>query len=248
MQANAIDAVIDRLDTIVEYSKKEGDTAGYFAALYRKVTKRVRKGIIAATFEDSSRMEILAVLFAQRYLDAYDKFYSNKPLSKSWQIAFNKTRTYRPIVLQHLLWGINAHINLDLGIAVAVVAKQVPLEDLKKDFNKINALLAELVEDLQKELSQILPSLKYVLMISGKLDNFLIDFSMKKARDGAWIFANELYLAKQSDWEEMILVRDNKIAVIASYINPSGFVPNVVLALIRRKESGSVKKKIEILS
>src|SRR6202008_4811607 len=101
-----------------------GDRAGYFAALYYKVTSRVRDGIHNGEFEDGARMEKLDVLFASRYLDAYTKWRNGQQPSLSWQTAFESTKRSSVLVLQHLLLGMNAHINLDLGIAAAEVAGQ----------------------------------------------------------------------------------------------------------------------------
>ena len=42
-----------------------------------------------------------------------------EPVSRSWEVAFSAIDEEGPIVLQHLLLGANAHINLDLAIAVA---------------------------------------------------------------------------------------------------------------------------------
>ena len=247
MQAKTIDEVIKLLDDIIEEAKKESNPSGYFAALYRKVTIRVKEGILEKEFEDGERIEKLDVLFANRYLEAYHMFYHGQIPTNSWQIAFNKTNKYWPIVLQHLLWGMNAHINLDLGIAAAETASGASIKDLKYDFDKINELLAELVGEVEKELSQIWPTLKFLLTLSGKIDDFLINFSMRQARDGAWKFANKLFLAKEEEREQMILERDTRISKIASYVNPPGLIPKIIFRLIRMGERGTIRKKIEIL-
>jgi hypothetical protein len=67
----SIDDVISALDKIVLTSKQNNDPAGYFAALYRKVTITLKEGIASGFFDDGSRMEQLDVVFAKRYLDAY---------------------------------------------------------------------------------------------------------------------------------------------------------------------------------
>ncbi|MEM9340712.1 MAG: DUF5995 family protein [Bacteroidota bacterium] len=247
MQAQTIDEVIQLLDEIIENAKKENNPAGYFAALYRKVTKRVKEGILNKEFEDGARMEKLDVLFANRYLEAHHTFFNGDVPTQSWQVAFHNTSRFWPIVLQHLLWGINAHINLDLGIAAAETVAGGSLEELKKDFDQINDLLAELVGEVQNELSQIWPVLKYILALSDSIDNFFINFSMERARDGAWKFANELHLAKQEDREQLILDRDTRIAEVAAYINPPGFIPRFIFGLIRLGERGTIKKRIKIL-
>jgi hypothetical protein len=247
MQATTIDEVIQYLDQIIEDAKQNNSPLGYFAALYRKVTISVKEGIEQGEFENGPRMERFDVIFANRYLEAYTQFQNQEKPTQSWQIAFDKTKDYWPIVLQHLLWGMNAHINLDLGIAAAEVAEGAPIEDLKNDFNKINTVLASLVEEVEEELSDIWPTLKAILKLSGKIDDFFVNFSMSKARDGAWKFATELYHTPKEDWAAKILERDAKIAKIANLIYPPGLISRFIFRLIRVGEKGTVKEKITIL-
>jgi len=247
MQAKTIDEVLFLLDQIIEENKQKNSPAGYFPALYRKVTQSVKEGIANGEFEDGARMERLDVIFANRYLQAYDSYSKGENLTSSWRVAFHKTTLYWTIVLQHLLWGINAHINLDLGIAAVETVAEEPLEGLKKDFDQINTLLASLVDEVQQELSEIRPTLQYLLKLSGKVDNFLINFSMGKARDGAWKFANTLYAANETERTRMIAERDIKITKVASFISPSGLIPNLIFGAIRLGEKGTVKSKIKTM-
>ncbi|WP_052593530.1 DUF5995 family protein [Aureispira sp. CCB-QB1] len=247
MKAKTIDEVIEALDLIIEDAKKTNNPKGYFAALYRKVTKRVKKGIAAGEFEDGERMERLDVLFANRYLNAYDNYFEGQTTTKSWTVAFDHTKQYWPIVLQHLLWGMNAHINLDLGIAAAAVAPGDSIHSLKKDFDRINALLASLVGEVEQELSEIWPTLKYILTLSQKIDDFLVNFSMKAARDGAWRFALKLAAASEEERWKLIKDRDETIKEIANCVDPPGFIPRLVFALIRLGEKRDIAKVIEIL-
>lgn len=57
-----IDEVISALDQIVAESEQNNDPAGYFAALYRKVTIKVKEGIASGYFDDGPRMEQLDVV------------------------------------------------------------------------------------------------------------------------------------------------------------------------------------------
>ncbi|NIR65754.1 MAG: hypothetical protein GWN00_24945 [Aliifodinibius sp.] len=100
---------------------------GYFAALYRKVTIRVKE-----EFEDPERMERLDVLFANRYLEAFEQYHTRKETTVSWKLAFDTCKRWRPIVLQHLLLGMNTHIRLDLGVAAAETANRGQFEKSKK--------------------------------------------------------------------------------------------------------------------
>lgn len=244
---NTIDEVIEALDSIIKQCEDNNDTAGCFAALYRRVTNRVRLGIVNNEFEDGPRMERLDVIFANRYLDAYYAWRQNQPITASWQKTFDITTDYWPIVLQHLLMGMNAHINLDLGVAAAEISAGKNINELQNDFNRINTILSSLVAEVQAGLTKIWPRLKWILQRTKKVDGFMVDFSMQLARDGAWKFALSLADGGEPDFKTMIAARDAIIAEKSKIITHDGFLVSVILGIIRLGEGGSVKQKIEML-
>ncbi len=242
-----IDHVIEALGYIISYSEQNGDTSGYFAALYQKVTVKVKDGIDENIFDDGPRMEHLDVVFAKRYIDAWIDWQNGRKVTQSWQVTFGNSKSFRPIVLQHLLLGMNAHINLDLGITAAQIMQGENIALLHRDFNKINAVLASMVQEVQRDLAEIWPILNKVLKLSGKADDFLIDFSMKLARDGAWKFANILANADPVQLPLLIDERDKKIAAKANLVLSPGLLPSILFLIIRLGERGSVIEKINSL-
>ena len=240
----SIDDVISALDDIIDESEKSDDPLGYFAVLYRKVTIKVKEGITSDFFDDGPRMAQLDVIFAKRYLEAYYAFRKNEPITESWQKAFDLSHQYWPIVLQHLLMGMNAHINLDLGIAAVAVSAGKNLADLEPDFNRINEILSSLVHDVQGDFSAIWPALKYLLKWSGKVDDYLVDFSMKLARDGAWKFAGQLSMVDETGKELTITGRDQKVAGKVNVILKPGLIATIALRIIRITERGAAIEKI----
>lgn len=240
-----IDDVISSLDDIIKTSQINNNPLGYFAALYRRVTIKVKEGIANNFFDDGPRMEKLDVIFASRYLDAYAAYQDNEEITDSWKIAFYLSTDYWPIVLQHLLIGMNAHISLDLGIAAAEVSDGKNIEDLKSDFDKINEILSSLVTEIENDLADIWPTLKKILKFIRKVDNFLVDFSMELARDGAWRFAKQLAGTSENQLKLFITQRDQKVTKKAVIITNPGFIAGVVLGIIRIGERGSVSDKIE---
>jgi Family of unknown function (DUF5995) len=242
-----IDEVIEALDSIITQSENNNDTAGYFAALYRKVTIRVKQGIANNEFEDGERMEQLDVIFANRYIDAYFAWKQKQPITASWKKAFDITTNYWPIVLQHLLMGINAHINLDLGIAAAAISNGKNINALQNDFNKINTILSSLVAEVKNELADIWPTLKWILKRTKKVDDFMIDFSMKLSREGAWQFAVSIADKTVSELDTLIAARDIKVAEKSKLITHDGFWASLLFSIIRLGEDGTVKQKIEKL-
>lgn len=247
MQANTITDVILSLEKIIEDSKKNKSTMGYFAPLYCLVTKRIKQGIDRKEFQDNERMERLDVIFANRYLKAYSQYQAKEKASACWEYAFNQNKKYWPVVLQHLLLGINAHINLDLAIAAEQVSPGNKINELKSDFDKINQILSELVANLESDLGTIWPTLKTILKFTKKVDNFLIDFSMELAREGAWKFATELAVMKPEEKRMAIIERDIKIAKVAMLVTKPGMIAAGIFKFIRIGEKGTIENKIDLL-
>ena len=246
-ELNSIDDVLKALDAIILRAVIENDTLGYFAALYRQVTFDVKKGIEKNFFDDGPRMEKLDVVFAKRYIEAYYAWKENRPVTQSWQAAFSYCQRNEPIVLQHLLMGMNAHINLDLGIAAAEICRGFNIDTLKKDFNRINEILSLQVNGVQKNLSVIWPMLKKILSKTGKFDNFLVDFSMELARDGAWKFGHNLWEKPDIEWKSFIAKRDFIIAEKSKIITTPGTLIKIVFWFVRLTEKGTISKKINHL-
>lgn len=247
MLPTTISEVIAALDIIIAETEAKSSPLGYFAALYRTVTVRVKEGIERGEFQDNARMERLDIIFANRYLEAYAQYKQGQKATTSWQRAFDVERQYWPIVLQHLLLGMNAHINLDLGIAAAQTSPGLEINNLQADFNKINEILAELTESVEKDLANIWPTLKLMLKVAGKMDNFMIGFSMSRARDGAWKFATQLAAQPAENWPAAIAERDRKVAAIANLVAKPGPIIQFILGIIRISEKGNAQSKIQEL-
>lgn len=246
MPVDTIDDVLVELDLILKRAESEGTRDGYFAALYRKVTARVKLGIERGEFEDGPRMERLDVCFARRYLAARTAWLEQGAPTACWAEAFNKTRAWRPIVLQHLLGGINAHINLDLGIAAAEVAGD-DLDALRTDFEAINSVLAELTGGVKDELGQIWPALPLLDRVVGSVDDRIIEFSMSRARDAAWDFAQQLASAPRDDWPDRIVRRDEEVTRLAQLNYAPGLTLSLTMLLVRVTEHGKPSEIIRIL-
>ncbi len=187
-----IDDVVHRLDQIVLASLAESSRLGYFAALYNRVTMAVRDGIRAGAFDDNARMERLDVVFANRYIEAYERHRASQTTTLAWAAAFGSAARTDLSVLQHLLLGMNAHINLDLGIACAAVAPGSAIHALERDFLRINAVLASLMPTVEAQLGELSPSFDLLTGVAQDLDQLDVrigTFSMGAARRSAWRFA-----------------------------------------------------------
>ena len=220
---DTIEDVLIRMDQIVAECKNLQSRIGYFAILYRKVTRRVRDGILAGEFEDNPRMEQLDVHFAKRFIDAYTLWSAGHAPSESWKSAFEASKNSGHLVLQHLFLGINAHINLDLGIAASETMKDQPILGIEGDFNRINALLSELVDGVKSNISVVSPIFGWLIPLAKGRDETLLDFSIQVARNGAWKYAGEYHADTNKDFQ--LSDRDKNIAKLAQkLISPGKFL------------------------
>jgi hypothetical protein len=237
-----------RLDEIVAWARRERQPVGYFATLYRHVTQSMVEGIAAGRFEDGPRMERMNVLFAQRYFAAFDAFRRSRPMTRSWRLAFDMSRRRSPIVLQHLLIGMNAHINLDLGIAAADVAPGASLPSLERDFFAINEVLASLLHRTKDELSHLWTPLRVIDLLSGPATDAIFNFRMSLARDGAWRFAQGLVTLSDGERAACIEARDASVAALGRRICRPSLPTSALLWVVRAGESGDVTYKLDALA
>jgi len=215
-QFTSIDEVLSELEKIISDAEKSGDRVGYFAALYHKVTSAVKNGIQKGDFEDGLRMARLDILFANRYIQAVNQWKTgDKQLTESWKIAFDGTKKSSLLVLQHLLLGINAHINLDLGIAAVEAISGQQIDNIHIDFAAINVLIGSLTYAVINALNRISPFLSLMGLHSNRTNSILIQFSVGNARDGAWCFAEDLCKKNGEVYVNAIKDRDREISKLA---------------------------------
>jgi hypothetical protein len=249
MLAETIDEVIAQLNEIIDHSRHESSRLGFFAALYRKVSISVKEGIQNGRFEDGARMERLDVNFANLYLEAYELHRKGEVPTDSWQVAFEAAGHRRPLILQHLLLGINAHINLDLGIAAVETSPGDQLASLKHDFDMITKLLAELVQPVQDKIGKVSPWIGFLDRIDSSADDAIINFSLDRARASAWNFALRLNSLGEDERIAAVKQRDKQIAALGRLVyKPPGVLLNLGLLAIRMRESNDIAGVIDALS
>ena len=246
--ATTIDEVILALETIIMESKKKNSRLGYFATLYLKVTTAVKEGADKAVFQNPTRMRTLDVIFANRYLHAYQQWQQKQEPTASWKLAFEQAESSSVLILEHLLLGMSAHINLDLGIATVEAVGQQALEGIHDDFDKLNNIISGLTYQVLAELNEVSPLLSLLGLHAGNNNSVLIQFSISNARDGAWCFAGELYGKTGTELANAIVQRDNNILQLGkSLIDQKGLVAFTIW-VIHLFEWKNIEKIIEALS
>lgn len=248
MAVQNIADVLLRLEQIIAWSKSNESPMGYFAALYYKMTLAVRDAVVRGEFENGSRMEQMDVAFARRYFEAYDVWMAGGSPTASWKIAFEACQENRITVMQHLMLGMNAHINLDLGISAASIRQRDAIFGLRKDFMHINQIIESLTDQTQSQLAKIWLPFSWLDRFFRSEDEGWIGFSIKTARGASWKVAQTLAFAPDRNAELGIISElDRNVSFFANKIYRPGTWLRWILRLMRRSEVGSVREKIEAL-
>ena len=206
-----IDEVVDAIQSIVDWSISASSRLGYFAALYKRITIAVRTALEQGAFENTERMERFDVAFASRYFDALNGYFHPETHS----LVAGDVRRVAPLGADHRAthaWGVNAHIDLDLGIVAHTISPSGQLTSLHADFNTINAVLASQINDVVARLNELSPALADLYAVLEENEIFLINEAVRTYRDSAWRLAIILALEPAFARPLTIWARDRKVA------------------------------------
>lgn len=156
---DSIDALLDRMRT--DLAALAGPQR-YFHAVYLRTTEAVAAEIERDGFTDGDWVRRWDLAFASLYLDALDADRSGGHVTQPWQIAFAAARD-RPDLppLQHVLLGLNAHINFDLPQALIAVINAEDFGDAAilrvrdADHRQVDFVLQSRVSAEDRELSAV---------------------------------------------------------------------------------------------
>lgn len=242
-----IEEVLKKLDEIIAWSKANQSPVGYFACTYRIMTAQVLKGIQQKKFEDNPRMILLDLSFARRYLDAWESYSKGKKCTNSWYLAFEAAKNKDLLILQHIFLGMNAHINLDLGISAASIMPYRKINPLKTDFERINSVIASINQNVQDSLNKICYPVDLIDKLSNGKDNAVLDFAISKARDTSWATAVIASNTPNFLKESVINIVDYAAAKVASQILNPKLLSSKLAKELKKCESNDVIKNIEVL-
>lgn len=242
-----INEVITKLDAIVKQCAARENCAGYFAALYKRMTEATAEGIRQNTFKDGLRMERLDIIFANRYIDAFDSYYNNRHCSASWKFVFDCCKQNNLTVIQHLLLGINTHINLDLAIAAALTSPGNGIDSLQNDFNKINDVISSLIDDVEECLCKVWFPMRLLTKITNGQHEAVLNFSIDKARSASW--ASALLLAGMNTVQQQVYIQqmDHVVRNLGAGIHSPGLLTSYLLRKIHATEYKDVARIIRII-
>ena len=247
--AATLEEALAQLDEIFDVTRRAGTRLGLFPAMYRQVTRAIHSAVSdGGLFEDDERVEHLAAIFAGRYLDAFHSYRQGGPTPACWSIAFETAEDPRQrMIIQHLLLGMNAHINLDLGISAADVGGS-GIDSLRADFDRVNEILFLLVDRLQDGLSEVSPRMAMIDRVGRSWDEALMRVGIRRARAMAWPFAVELAGLDEERRVTAIVERDEDAHQIGRLVAGRWSPINILGRLVANAEVAGVPEVMDALA
>jgi hypothetical protein len=185
-EVHDIEGVLAALRRVVDDCARAGDRNGLFAAVYRQVTAAVAQQLSRGFFDDADRLSRFDAVFAGRYLSALTAWRDGRDPGRSWRLAFRAAEDAGPVLVQHVLLGVNAHINLDLAVAAAQTSPGEEIGGLKGDFDRVNEVLVDVLCRLQGALNELSPLLGGLDVVLGRFDEEILGFQVQRARAESW--------------------------------------------------------------
>lgn len=218
------------------------DACGYFPALYSRVTTRIGASIEAGAFADGPGIDRFATGFASHYVDAA----RDHPRSSiCWQACWNVAADRRLLIVQHLLLGINAHVNYDLSRAVVEVAdERGDLPSIRHDFDVVNDVLADTYTDVIKDLDRVSRWVNGAARLGG---GRAFNFSLRMARARAWQAASTMYTLSPEGRRAYAGELDRYVSVLAYLITRPSPVVRPLFRLGRHLEERDTAKVVAAL-
>jgi hypothetical protein len=244
----AIDAVVHRLAEEVDAARRRSDRRGWFGAMYLQTTRTVRDRVAAGLFDDAERMGRFVDAFAGRYLAPLHASLAGRPVPRCWAVAFDVAGRSDKVILQHLLLGINAHVNLDLAVVAAETCPGGEIASLRNDFMRVNGVLGALMPKVRACIGRFSPLLDVIDRVGGADDDEILNFSIRVARDEAW--SQALLLAATDDparRAQLVESLDRAVAVLGKVVSSPGGLLRRAVDLVAATESDDVAAIMDAL-
>ncbi|OYR42815.1 hypothetical protein DJ82_02065 [Halorubrum sp. Ib24] len=182
--------VDERLARTESYLRERGDRRAVFLTVYSRMTATVRTAIDDGAFVDPEWAASYLVAFAERYRRALVAFERRafEALPRPWLMAFAAAARGETLVAQDALLGVNAHITYDLTYTLGDVGIDPDRDAKREDHDRINAVLARLVQTAQDALAETYAATEIagIDRLLDPLDDRLALLGLKGVRWFAW--------------------------------------------------------------
>jgi Family of unknown function (DUF5995) len=215
MEMAGTSLAITRMQSLLEQWEVLSDLRSVFLSCYAMMTRNMLSSINGGNFHDPVWVSRLLEHFAGYYFTALDSHAVDTASCPAvWKVTFAAAQNNSTRAVQHLLLGVNAHINYDLVLALCDMLEpewaQLPFEERAQryeDHCQINWIIAETIDEVQdRVLERYSPELDLMDKVFGRIDEWLISGLITRWRDQVWSYAMQ-WVESQSPEERGNLIR-----------------------------------------
>lgn len=184
----------DKMLRLAQEWDSQKDARAVFLHCYRLMTANMLVAIEQQRFHDNEWVSHLLHRFAEYYFEALTCYDCGDPAPEIWKYTHQRAREGRLHTLQHLLLGVNAHINYDLVLTLhEILAPEWPQlaasakKERYEDHCLVNTIIAESIDQVQDEvIEKYSPGMDWVDKLMGRLDEQLIAALIRRWRNQVW--------------------------------------------------------------
>lgn len=230
----------ERLERTERHLRERSDRRSVFLTVYTEMTNTVRRGIESGAFEDPTWVRSYTTAFANRYRAALVDFERGNRIEVpvAWQIGFHASTSNYTLLLQDAVLGINAHINYDLPFTLCDVSIDPDRSGKARDHDRINGILARLVDVVQRALADVYEAdgYRHVDALLGSFDEDFTLLGLTEARSLAWRNAVMLTDTRRPVVRRFVEWRVTLVSAGAGYFILAPSADRSVLWALRRLE------------
>jgi hypothetical protein len=194
MSRTGVSPALLRMDELLAVWQPAGDGRCAFLECYAVMTRSMRGAVTDGVFLDPPWVDELLEQFAVAYFDAVASYEQAATAPRPWMVAFEAAAEPGRPVLQHLLLGINAHINYDLVVVLVdllgptwATAGHDERAHRWHDYDEVNRVIARTVDQVQEAVvADRSPALGLVDALLGPIDEWLAGRFLNRWRDHVW--------------------------------------------------------------
>lgn len=246
-ELKTVDQAISHLQEVTDYFKAENSHMGLFAAIYLLSTRRVAAGLENNEFEQPDVMHQVDVEFVSRYFDALNCYLTEQKPSDPWHIAFKAAAMKGLFVDQYIFAAANAHIDYDLGIAVAKVCPGEKIHAFKNDFYHMNEVFGGMYQQMNLDVGEIWAPFASLMKMAGRLIRNFENKIMVLGRTSAWDRAKRIALSEEAARAEVLRELEQSSVKIGEKILYPNWWMSSLLRYFARQEKGTVADKIDTM-
>lgn len=194
-----VDDVLEGLLWLERAFSRASDRRGVFVSAYVITTRTIGAGIVGGAFLQKRVVERYVVTFANAYRQALADHQAERRdrVPGAWLQAFDATGDRGVSAFQHLLLGINAHVNHDLPYAVLGGGLDTTCDRCYRDHQLINDALRFATPMVRQRIVSVYqPRLRWASWLYGKAVDAAVSSMFERARQHSWQLAGELQSAR----------------------------------------------------